>query len=57
MSRIGDAFKAKMFDGNAFTVKTPQMDYIFGYTEFQTPSVNKAEVVIDKNNPGDLWDF
>jgi hypothetical protein len=47
MSRIGDAFKAKMFDGNAFTVKTPQMDYIFGYTEFQTPSVNK----------GDLWDF
>ena len=42
---------------NAFTVKTPQMDYICGYTEFQTPSVNKAEAVIDKNNPGDLWDF
>lgn len=43
--------------GNVFTVKTPQIDYICGYIEFQTPSVNKAGVIIDKNNPGDLWDF
>ena len=42
---------------NAFAVKTPLMDYICGYTEFQTPSVNRAEAVIDKNNPVDLWDF
>lgn len=42
---------------NAFSVLTPKLDYLVGYTDLYLPCENKAGAIIDKNNPGNLWDF
>ena len=42
---------------NVFSVKTPEMDYLAGHAEYQTPKMQYTETVIDKNHPVDIWDF
>ena len=42
---------------NVFSVKTPEMNYLAGYAEYQAPKMQYTETVIDKNHPVDIWDF